>query len=93
MNELQFYKVDFFCSFSLILSSACYKPSLQNQYTEESNWTPFDFLSRLVKEWEGAGQLPENSAKKTRQVIIRPGESKQTSHSIQIPLFNKDALD
>lgn len=67
---------------SLILSSACYKPSLQTQYTEESEWTPFDFLSRLVKEWEAAGQLPENSAKKTRQVIIRPGESKQMSHRV-----------
>ncbi|KAF4117529.1 epimerase family protein SDR39U1 [Onychostoma macrolepis] len=60
-------------SWVLVTGVACYKPSLQTQYTEESEWTPFDFLSRLVKEWEAAGQLPENSAKKTRRVIIRPG--------------------
>ncbi|KAL1280674.1 hypothetical protein QQF64_015274 [Cirrhinus molitorella] len=60
-------------SWVLVTGVACYKPSLQTQYTEESEWTPFDFLSRLVKEWETAGQLPENSAKKTRQMIIRPG--------------------
>uniref|UniRef100_A0A673JDZ5 Epimerase family protein SDR39U1-like n=1 Tax=Sinocyclocheilus rhinocerous TaxID=307959 RepID=A0A673JDZ5_9TELE len=59
-------------SWVLVTGVACYKPSLQTQYTEESEWTPFDFLSRLVKEWEAAGQLPETSAKKTRQVIIRP---------------------
>lgn len=55
------------------MSLACYKPSLQTEYTEETEWTPFDLLSRLVQEWERAGQLPDNSAKKTRQVIIRPG--------------------
>lgn len=60
-------------SWVLVTGIACYKPSLQTHYTEESKWTPFDFLSGLVKEWEGAGQLPEESAKKTRQVIVRPG--------------------
>ncbi|XP_030629533.1 epimerase family protein SDR39U1 [Chanos chanos] len=57
----------------LVTGVACYKPCLQTQYTEESEWTPFDFLSRLVKEWEGAARLPENVANITRQVVIRPG--------------------
>ncbi|KAA0719469.1 Epimerase family protein SDR39U1 [Triplophysa tibetana] len=60
-------------SWVLVTGVACYNPSLQTEYTEESDWTPFDFLSRLVQEWERAGQLPDNSAKKTRQVVIRPG--------------------
>ncbi|KAI4902055.1 hypothetical protein NFI96_007195 [Prochilodus magdalenae] len=60
-------------SWVLITGVACYKPSLQNQYTEDSEWTPFDLLSRLVKEWEEAGRLPHSIAQSTRQVIIRPG--------------------
>ncbi|KAM9459247.1 epimerase family protein SDR39U1 [Salvelinus alpinus] len=57
----------------LVTGVACYKPSLTAQYTEDSEWTPFDLLSRLVKEWEWAGRLPENIAQNTRQVVIRPG--------------------
>ena len=53
--------------------TACYKPSQTAQYTEDSDWTPFDLLSRLVKEWEAAGRLPEDVAQKTKQVVIRPG--------------------
>ncbi|KAG9273903.1 epimerase family protein SDR39U1 [Astyanax mexicanus] len=60
-------------SWVLITGVACYKPSLQNQYTEESEWTSFDLLSRLVEEWEEAGRLPQSVAQKTRQVVIRPG--------------------
>ncbi|XP_076829793.1 epimerase family protein SDR39U1 [Brachyhypopomus gauderio] len=60
-------------SWVLITGVACYKPCLQTQYTEESKWVPFDFLSQLVKDWEEAGHLPENVAKATRQVVIRPG--------------------
>ncbi|XP_071397230.1 epimerase family protein SDR39U1 isoform X3 [Centroberyx affinis] len=58
---------------SWVLVSACYKPSLEAQYTEDSEWTPFDLLSQLVKEWEAAACLPENVAKITKQVVIRPG--------------------
>ncbi len=53
--------------------TACYKPSLTAQYTEDSEWAPFDLLSRLVKEWEASALLPENLAKTTKQVVIRPG--------------------
>uniref|UniRef100_A0A3Q2WIK7 Short chain dehydrogenase/reductase family 39U, member 1 n=1 Tax=Haplochromis burtoni TaxID=8153 RepID=A0A3Q2WIK7_HAPBU len=60
-------------SWVLVSGVACYKPSLTAQYTEDSEWTPFDLLSRLVKEWEAAALLPENVAKTTKQVIIRPG--------------------
>lgn len=61
-----------FC-FVCFRGTACYKPSLAAQYTEDSEWTPFDLLSSLVKEWEAAALLPENVAKSTKQVIIRPG--------------------
>ncbi|XP_036374839.1 epimerase family protein SDR39U1 isoform X1 [Megalops cyprinoides] len=57
----------------LVTGVACYKPSQTEQYTEDSSWAPFDLLSQLVKEWEGAARLPENIATETRQVIIRPG--------------------
>ncbi|XP_071347033.1 epimerase family protein SDR39U1 isoform X1 [Trachinotus anak] len=55
------------------MSAACYQPSLTAKYTEDSEWTPFDLLSKLVKEWEAAALLPEDVAKSTKQVIIRPG--------------------
>lgn len=58
-----------------IKPTACYKPSLTAEYTEDSEWTPFDLLSRLVKEWEASALLPENVAETTKQVIIRPGMS------------------
>lgn len=60
-------------SWVLVTGVACYKPSLTAQYTEDSEWTPFDLLSRLVKEWEAAGKLPADIAEKTKQVVIRPG--------------------
>lgn len=60
-------------SWVLVSGVACYKPSLTAQYTEDSDWTPFDLLSSLVKEWEAAALLPENVAKSTKQVVIRPG--------------------
>ncbi|KAM3605073.1 uncharacterized protein V6R79_020195 [Siganus canaliculatus] len=60
-------------SWILVSGVACYKPSLTAQYTEDSEWTPFDLLSRLVKEWEASASLPETLAKNTKQVIIRPG--------------------
>ncbi|XP_017266366.1 epimerase family protein SDR39U1 [Kryptolebias marmoratus] len=60
-------------SWVLLSGVACYKPSLTAEYTEDSEWTPYDFLSQLVKEWEAAARLPENVAKTTKQIIIRPG--------------------
>ncbi|XP_062849780.1 epimerase family protein SDR39U1 [Trichomycterus rosablanca] len=60
-------------SWVLVTGMACYKPSLDAQYTEDSEWTPFDLWSRLVREWEEAARLPEDVAKTTRQVIVRSG--------------------
>ncbi|XP_068197345.1 epimerase family protein SDR39U1 [Antennarius striatus] len=60
-------------SWVLVSGVACYKPSLTVEYTEDSEWTPFDLLSKLVKEWEASALLPENVAKTTKQFIIRPG--------------------
>ncbi|XP_076600593.1 epimerase family protein SDR39U1 [Chaetodon auriga] len=60
-------------SWVLVSGVACYKPSLTAQYTEDSEWTPFDLLSRLVKEWEASALLPDDVAKTTKQVVIRPG--------------------
>ncbi|XP_074544400.1 epimerase family protein SDR39U1 [Halichoeres trimaculatus] len=60
-------------SWVLVSGVACYKPSMTAEYTEESEWTPFDLLSGLVKEWEASALLPENVAKTTKQVVIRPG--------------------
>lgn len=66
----------FFHSVVVFLSlwfAACYKPSQTAQYTEDSEWTPFDLLSKLVKEWEASALLPDHVAQTTKQVIIRPG--------------------
>ncbi|KAM8850947.1 epimerase family protein SDR39U1 [Spinachia spinachia] len=60
-------------SWVLVSGVACYKPSLTAEYTEDSEWTPFDFLSRLVKEWEASALLPEDVTKNTKQVVIRSG--------------------
>ncbi|XP_056248377.1 epimerase family protein SDR39U1 isoform X1 [Seriola aureovittata] len=57
----------------LFMSTACYQPSLTAKYTEDSQWTPFDLLSKLVKEWEASALLPETVAQNTKQVVIRPG--------------------
>ncbi|XP_068604577.1 epimerase family protein SDR39U1 [Brachionichthys hirsutus] len=60
-------------SWVLVSGVACYKPSLTVEYTEDSEWTPFDLLSNLVSEWEASALLPEDAAKATKQVVIRPG--------------------
>ncbi|KAK2822745.1 hypothetical protein Q5P01_022810 [Channa striata] len=60
-------------SWVLVSGVACYKMSETAQYTEDSEWTPFDLFSNLVKEWEAAAHLPGNVAKNTKQVIIRSG--------------------
>ncbi|XP_035285332.1 epimerase family protein SDR39U1 isoform X2 [Anguilla anguilla] len=60
-------------SWVLVTGVACYKPSQTALYTEDSEWTPFDLLSQLVKEWEEAGRLSDDVAATTRQVVIRPG--------------------
>ncbi|KAJ8366955.1 hypothetical protein AAFF_G00336440 [Aldrovandia affinis] len=61
------------CAWVLVTGVACYRPSQMALYTEETEWTPFDLLSQLVKEWEGAGRLSDDVATKNRQVVIRPG--------------------
>ncbi|KAL6103831.1 sdr39u1 [Pungitius sinensis] len=60
-------------SWVLVSGVACYKPSLTAVYTEDSEWTPFDILSQLVKEWEASARLPEDVTKSTKQVVIRSG--------------------
>lgn len=60
-------------SWVLVTGVACYKPSLTAEYTEDSDLAPFDLLSRLVKDWEAAALLPEDTAQTTKQVVIRPG--------------------
>ncbi|XP_066579066.1 epimerase family protein SDR39U1 [Amia ocellicauda] len=57
----------------LVTGVACYKPSETERYTEGSAVGQFDLLSRLVKQWEEAGVLPETVAPGTRQVIVRAG--------------------
>nr|XP_023688402.1 epimerase family protein SDR39U1 isoform X1 [Paramormyrops kingsleyae] len=57
----------------LVTGVACYKPSQTMQYTEETEWNPFNLFSLLVKEWEAAGSLPENVARNTRHVVVRSG--------------------
>ncbi|XP_056276587.1 epimerase family protein SDR39U1 [Pseudoliparis swirei] len=60
-------------SWVLVSGVACYKPSLTAVYTEDSEWTPFDILSKLVKEWEASALLPENVTNDIKQVVIRSG--------------------
>ncbi|KAK3546762.1 hypothetical protein QTP70_035032, partial [Hemibagrus guttatus] len=60
-------------SWILVTGVGCYKANVETLYTEDTEWTTFDLWSQLLKEWEEAGQLPENTAKNTGQVVIRSG--------------------
>ncbi|XP_061835032.1 epimerase family protein SDR39U1 isoform X1 [Nerophis lumbriciformis] len=60
-------------SWVLVSGVACYQPSLTAEYTEDSDWTPFDLLSKLVQEWEASALLPKSVTESTKQVVIRPG--------------------
>lgn len=60
-------------SWVLVSGIACYKSSPTAEYTEDSEWTPFDLLSRLVQEWEASARLPDDVAQTTKQVVIRSG--------------------
>ncbi|XP_069489870.1 epimerase family protein SDR39U1 isoform X3 [Ambystoma mexicanum] len=57
----------------LVTGVGYYPPSLTAEYTEESPGGDFDFLSRLVKDWEAVARLPGNVACQTRQVVVRSG--------------------
>ncbi|XP_043914791.1 epimerase family protein SDR39U1 [Protopterus annectens] len=57
----------------LVTGVGYYRPSLSAEYTEESPGGDFDFLSRLVTDWETAACLPDAAGSQTRQVIVRSG--------------------
>lgn len=57
--------------FASISGVAGYKPSPTEVYTEDNPAQDFDFLSKLVIDWEAAAKLPENV--KTRQFTVRSG--------------------
>ncbi|XP_060078920.1 epimerase family protein SDR39U1-like [Ylistrum balloti] len=57
--------------FASISGVAGYKPSPTEVYTEDSPVQDFDFLSKLVIDWEAASRLPE--CVKTRQFTVRSG--------------------
>ncbi|XP_033754582.1 epimerase family protein SDR39U1-like [Pecten maximus] len=57
--------------FASISGVAGYKPSPTEVYTEDSLVQDFDFLSKLVIDWEISSKLPENV--KTRQFTVRSG--------------------
>uniref|UniRef100_H3A091 Short chain dehydrogenase/reductase family 39U member 1 n=1 Tax=Latimeria chalumnae TaxID=7897 RepID=H3A091_LATCH len=57
----------------LITGVGYYQPSRTAEYTEDSPGGDFDYLSRLVKQWEAAAKLPEERGAHTRQVVIRSG--------------------
>lgn len=56
--------------FTTISGVGYYKPN-DIVYTEESKCEPYDFLSRLVHDWEEAAKLPKDC--NIRQVTIRSG--------------------
>ncbi|XP_032773387.1 epimerase family protein SDR39U1 isoform X2 [Rattus rattus] len=54
----------------LVTGVAYYRPSLTEEYDEDSPGGDFDFFSNLVTKWEAAARLPGES---TRQVVVRSG--------------------
>uniref|UniRef100_A0A8C5M606 Short chain dehydrogenase/reductase family 39U member 1 n=1 Tax=Leptobrachium leishanense TaxID=445787 RepID=A0A8C5M606_9ANUR len=61
-------------SWILVTGVGYYPPSRKQEYSEESPGGDADFLSRLVKDWEAAGQLPiTDHNPKTQLVRIRTG--------------------
>ncbi|XP_023230341.1 epimerase family protein SDR39U1-like isoform X1 [Centruroides sculpturatus] len=57
--------------FASISGVGFYKPSETEEYTEYSIGGNHDFLSRLCKDWEEAGELPNDI--NTRRVVVRSG--------------------
>lgn len=57
--------------FITISGVGIYKPSKNNEYTEESNIEAYDFLSKMCCEWEKVAKLPDDI--NVRQVTIRSG--------------------
>ena len=51
--------------------SGYYQPNPAREYTEESPGGDHDYLSRLVTDWEAAGNLPDSL--NVRRVIVRSG--------------------
>ncbi|XP_068097824.1 epimerase family protein SDR39U1 isoform X2 [Hyperolius riggenbachi] len=61
-------------SWVLVTGVGYYPPSPTKQYTEDSPGGDADFLSRLVKQWEDAAQLPPAGGKSaTRLTKVRSG--------------------
>ncbi|KAM6202544.1 epimerase family protein SDR39U1 [Rhynchocyon petersi] len=54
----------------LVTGVAYYRPSLTQEYDEDSPGGDFDFFSNLVTKWEAAARLSGDS---TRQVVVRSG--------------------
>lgn len=57
--------------FLTISGVGIYKPSKENEYSEESQVEEYDFLSQMCHEWERAAKLPSNV--NVRQVTVRSG--------------------
>ncbi|XP_067869859.1 epimerase family protein SDR39U1 [Heterodontus francisci] len=57
----------------LLTGVGYYRPSLTTEYDENSAGGDFDFMSRLVRDWESAAQLAEDKAQVVRHVIVRSG--------------------
>ncbi|XP_069796977.1 epimerase family protein SDR39U1 isoform X2 [Narcine bancroftii] len=57
----------------LLTGVGYYRPSLSQEYNEESAGGDFEFMSRLVRDWEGAARLPEETGRSVRQVVVRSG--------------------
>ncbi|XP_067833093.1 epimerase family protein SDR39U1 [Heptranchias perlo] len=57
----------------LLTGVGYYRPSLSAEYVEGSSGGDFDFMSRLVRDWEAAAKLPRDTEEAVRQVIVRSG--------------------
>ena len=56
------------------LFTGYYKPSATDVYTEDSAGGDFDFMSKMVSDWEAAGKSV--TATNVRHTIVRIGERK-----------------
>ena len=61
--------------FKLLVFVAIYKPDPAVEYTEDTPVEPYDYMSKLVKDWEFAAKIHPDVEKRCRQVFLRSGQS------------------
>lgn len=69
--------------FKLLVFVAIYKPDPAVEYTEDTPVEPYDYMSKLVKDWEFAAKIHPDVEKRCRQVFLRSGQNSLLLHVLK----------